>query len=141
MPRGSKAGERRGGRKRGTPNRKTVERQLVAQRLLQGLPAGDIEGAARPLAKDVLAHWIAWAHSRARYWRNRNAAKCGQYVEIAAGLAKALAPFESPTYRAIVMTPPPPAAEETKRFTLKIFDPYNGPGTRLVYDREPQSTR
>jgi hypothetical protein len=86
MPRGgSKPGERRGGRQKGTPNRKTVERQLIAERMLQHPPAGIESGK---LGREVLAQYM------------------NTFDELAEQYRKADAPYESPTYRAIVVSSP-----------------------------------
>ena len=53
-------------------------------------------------------------------------AKFTKYATAACDCAKALAPYQSPTLRAIVVSPPPPTERPTKRFTLTIFDKYNG---------------
>ena len=43
-----------------------------------------------------------------------------QYAELAIDCAKALAPYQRPTFRAVVVAPEP--QEKRVRFTLKIFD-------------------
>ena len=104
MPRGgSKPGERRGGRQKGTPNRKTVERQLIAERMLQHPPAGIESGK---LGREVLAQYMNTFDELAEQYRKADEAKFRQYAELAVACAKALAPYESPTYRAIVVSSP-----------------------------------
>jgi hypothetical protein len=124
MPRGSKPGERRGGRQRGTKNRKTLERELMAERMLQHAPAGIESGK---LGREVLAQYMHTFDELAEQYRKTDETKFRQYAELAVACAKALAPYQSPTYRAIVLSPPPPPSETVRRFTLRIFDPHNGP--------------
>jgi hypothetical protein len=104
MPRGgSKPGERRGGRQKGTPNRKTVERQLITERILQEPPAGIESGK---LGREVLAQYMNTFDELAEQYREADEAKFRQYAELAVACAKALAPYESPTYRAVVVSSP-----------------------------------
>ena len=46
----------------------------------------------------------------AEQYRKADETKFRQYAELAVACAKALAPYESPTYRAVVMTSPQPSA-------------------------------
>ena len=104
MPRGgSKPGERRGGRQKGTPNRKTVERQLITERMLEHPPAGIESGK---LGREVLAQYMNTFDELAEQYRKADEAKFRQYAELAVACAKALAPYQSPTYRAIVVSSP-----------------------------------
>ena len=104
MPRGgSKPGERRGGRQKGTPNRKTIERQLITERMLEHPSAGVESGK---LGREVLAQYMNTFDELAEQYRKADEAKFRQYAELAVACAKALAPYQSPTYRAIVMTSP-----------------------------------
>lgn len=104
MPRGgSKPGERRGGRRKGTPNRKTVERQLITERMLQHPPAGIESGK---LGREVLAQYMCTFDELAEQYRKTDEFKFRQYAELAVACAKALAPYQSPTYRAIVVSSP-----------------------------------
>src|SRR5439155_3654458 len=103
MPRGSQPGERRGGRQRGTLNRKTLERQQIAAQLAANVPAHMVEGAAGALAKDVLRFWMNEFDRLARHHRRRDAAKSKSYADAAIACAAKLAPFESPTFRAVVL--------------------------------------
>jgi len=52
-----------------------------------------------------------------------------KFARFAVHCASALAPYQSPTFRAIVVAPPPePDKTETaKRFTLRIFDKVTDP--------------
>jgi hypothetical protein len=104
MPRGgSKPGERRGGRQKGTPNRKTVERNLLVERMLEHPPAGIETGK---LGREVLAQYMNTFDQLAEQYRKTNEPKFRQYAELTVACAKALAPYQSPTYRAVVVSPP-----------------------------------
>jgi hypothetical protein len=104
MPRGgSKPGERRGGRQKGTPNRKTLERRLITERMLEHPSAGVESGR---LGRDVLAQYMCTFDELAEQYRKTNEPKFRQYAELAVACAKALAPYQSPTYRAIVVSSP-----------------------------------
>jgi len=93
--RGARLGERRGGRAKGTPNKRTVARAAIAA-------CSTAEGGHR-LAGDVVGF--------ARYAR--------QAIEIAAKLA----PFQSPTFRAVMVAPPDKGPEDDVQvINLRIFD-------------------
>jgi len=131
MPRGgSKPGERRGGRKRGTPNRTTLERTLVAERDL-----AEAKADHRPLGKEVLEHYmhifaeIADSERAAVLAENpenslEHEARFERFARYAVDCAHKLAPYQSPTFRAIVVAPPPSQGQVGKvtRFTFSIFD-------------------
>src|SRR5262249_54692354 len=123
MPRGSRPGERRGGRQKGTPNRRTVEACLLAERL-ETAPAGVAEGATAMLGKEVLAKYMIVFDQLAAKHAD-DPVLFQRYSAAAVECAKALAPYQSPTYRCIALPPPPPQ-QGPRRFTLKIFDRYNG---------------
>lgn len=131
MPRGSRPGERRGGRQRGTKNKRTVEAELLAQRMLQHVPAGAIQNAR--LGREVLEQYMVMFDALAGHYRtipespHSDEAKFIKYATAACDCAKALAPYQSRTYRAIVVSPPPPEQQKVKRFTLTIIDRHNGP--------------
>jgi hypothetical protein len=112
MPRGgSKPGERRGGRQRGTKNRKTLEREALAARLMQDAPAELIGSASGLLAKDVLRFWMHTFDRLARHHKRRDPAKAKQYAASAIECARFLAPYQSATYRAVLLPVPPPQGE------------------------------
>ena len=129
MPRGSRPGERRGGRQKGTKNKRTVEAELLAKRVLDNAPAGAIQHAR--LGKETLEKFMMLFEELAQQYRpipksrHSDEARFAKYRPPLSATAKALAPYQSPTFRAIVVSPPPPP-EVTKRFTLRIFDRFNG---------------
>lgn len=57
---------------------------------------------------------------------NANEQQFEKWARLACDVAKSLAPYQSPTFRAIVVSPPPPSENKTRRFTLAIFDHHNG---------------
>lgn len=130
MPRGgSKPGERRGGRVKGVPNKATMERALIAANTLVKSRAAD-----KKLAKEVLDDFMALFAGMAAHYQPTpphamqqnqygNPAEFEKYARLAVQCAKDLAPYQSPTFRAIVVAP---ALEQTSgrkqtRFTLTIF--------------------
>jgi hypothetical protein len=115
MPRGgSKPGERRGGRQKGTPNRKTLERRLITERMLEHPSAGVESGK---LGRDVLAQYMCTFDELAEQYRKTNEPKFRQYAELAVACAKALAPYQSPTYRAIVVSSPRQEGNGAREFS------------------------
>lgn len=135
---GSKPGERRGGRKRGTPNKRTEEKKLLP--LMEQARA---HGAGHKLAKEVIEEFMIVAAGTAARYQPRPRQEDGQeegkfketnklanpdlfekWAKLAVAWATDLAPYQSPTFRAIVVAPPPPdpGTGRVKRFTLTIFD-------------------
>jgi hypothetical protein len=125
MPRGgSRPGERRGGRQKGTPNRATVERQLVAAQIAERTVA-DARLGGKKLAKDVLEELMVRFIERARHYeptppgaKDHNVyadeSKFLQWAKYASDCAKALAPYQSPTFRAVEIIPPYEEPSELK---------------------------
>src|SRR5262245_61250470 len=132
MPRGgSKPGERRGGRKKGTPNKATLEKALIAERDLT-----EAKAHRRPLGKEVLEHYmhifaeIADSERAAVLAENpenspEHEARFERFARYAVDCAHKLAPYQSPTFRAVVVAPSPSQDQVQKvtRFTLRIFEP------------------
>ena len=111
MPRGSQPGERRGGRQKGTKNKRTIEAELLAQRILQGTPPMTVQNAR--LGKETLERFMMLFDNLAEHYRpfpeNQHAdeSKFSKYATAACDCAKALAPYQSPTYRAIMFEQAP----------------------------------
>jgi hypothetical protein len=135
MPR-AKKGERFGGRTKGTPNKATVERQLIAAREAEARVA-EAHASGRRLGKDVLDEFMhLFAGMAATYQplptgmpipqgRQPDEAQFEKYARLAVHCATKLAPYQSPTFQAIMVAPPPPdpgASGQRKRFTLTIFE-------------------
>jgi hypothetical protein len=94
---GSKPGERRGGRQKGTRNKATIERTLIAER-------GTAEGktAGQRLAKEVLEDFMHLFADMAAT-ADRNTEKFEKWARLAIETAKALAPFQSPRFSAVMV--------------------------------------
>lgn len=143
MPRGSKPGERRGGRRRGTPNKATAERELIAKRELEAreLAVQEAEGviaaarrSGRKLAREVLDDLMHLGVGIASFYQmappgqpanvHADWDKFWRAAEFARVCAADLAKYQSPTFKAIVVAPPPPSPTdpERKRFSLTIFE-------------------
>jgi hypothetical protein len=107
LPRGSKPGERRGGRRKGSRNKATIERELLAHRMLQHAPAGATQNAR--LGKETLEKFMTLFDDLAEHYRpfpenpRADEGKFTKFATAACECAKALAPYQSPTYRAIVV--------------------------------------
>jgi hypothetical protein len=115
MPRGAKKGERRGGRQKGSKNKRNVERE---HRMLQEAVRRE-GGDMPPLAKDIVEEFMQTALRYARYYAleekdldlsaspneqikrdwKRNQFK--GWARLAVTWATDLAPYQSPTFRAI----------------------------------------
>src|SRR5271163_1681048 len=62
--------------------------------------------------------------------------KFERYARLAIHCALSLAPYQSPTFRAIMVTPPPEKDEPVRVITLKIFD-HDG---KEIFDRDGKET-
>ena len=99
-------GVRYGGRAKGTPNKATVERALEAERALQKARAN-----ARPLAKEVLDNIMGICMNMAKRYASEpdekpNPEKLNEFerwLKNALDAARWLAPFQSPTIKAILL--------------------------------------
>ncbi len=115
MPRGSniKKGMRPGGRKAGTPNKRTLEAVEKAR-----IEVENARGANKRLAKEVLEDFMhLFASMAATYQplqpgmepdekRSPDEEKFQIYAKLAVDTAKSLADFQSPKFRAIMVTAP-----------------------------------
>lgn len=146
MPRNYKPTGRRRGRPEGAKSKSTIERELKAAR--------DAEAAVnsgRKLGKEVLDEFMhLFAGMAAAYQplppgteavpqgREPNEGKFEKYARLAVQCARDLAPYQSPTFRAIMTAPPPPTNPNQpglrKRFTLTIFE--HGAAPKLIDARE-----
>ena len=148
MPRGSKKGEHRGGRKKGQPNKKTLEAALQAEREVAQAKADN-----RPLGKEVLDHLMGSFLKIAQFYGPKKQEGSDEFrlpsaeflkeyerwATLAGEMAHKLAPYQSPTFRAIMIAPPgeEQGADQkliTTRFTLSIFD--RSPNAKLI-EHEP----
>jgi hypothetical protein len=118
MPRGAKPGERRGGRAKGKPNRFSMRAALRAER-----DQDQARAEGRPIAKDVLDNLMSvFMNIATKYapkkddvppmtdpvaitaWDKR-VKEFERWALHAKDTAKALAAYQSPTYRAIAIAP------------------------------------
>jgi hypothetical protein len=141
-----------GGRAKGTPNKATVEREQEAARALD-----KSRMSGRPLAKDRLDELMDVAigamqrHqpvtkdmvARARAAGNKAVKESrgdwkgfGDWWDRAAFAAKSLAPFQSPTYRAIVVAQ---AGEGSAPAPMKDVTPEAGPAGDAATERAQQT--
>lgn len=139
----------RSGPPKGYKQKRTIEAEeqaRLAQQRAAILREGEAERATKEmiearsagvkLAKDVLEQFMMiFAGQAAKHQplkegvpvpegRLPNEVKFLEYAKLAVGCARDLAPYQSPTYRAIVVAPAPTAnpADNSKRFTLRIFE-------------------
>jgi hypothetical protein len=127
MPRGSRPGERRGGRIKGTPNRATVERAAMAARI-----AGEAEMRGQKLGKELLAKYAGLFDEMADARRLAgDVIAFEKWARLACATAKDLAPYQSPTYRAVIAASPPAPATEV----INLFD-HTG---ELVHETDPHA--
>lgn len=125
MPRGASPGERRGGRTKGTPNKVTIAKAVEAERKLAEMRMKGI----RP-GLDIMRDFMTvFAGMAAKYQprEGNNSAdekKFYQWADLAFDAAAKVTEFESPKFRAIVVSPPPPPPKdpEQHRFTLAVFE-------------------
>lgn len=148
MPRGG--ARARSGRKRGPgkAKREALERERISAQLAE-TPEGAAAKAAqagtstdmravsrgRKLAKERLEDLLEIATGMAGYYQrplnpnappnpNANQAEFEKWFRLAMQCSALAAPYQSPTFRAIVVAPAPDTnqPEQRRRFTLSIFD-------------------
>jgi len=105
-------GRKTGGRRRGTPNKTTVEKALLA-----ALAAA--EGTGKKLAKEVIEDFMLRYAEMAAHVQpappgappnpHADEDKFWSWPEAAIDCAVKLAPYQSPTFKAVTVVPPPPA--------------------------------
>jgi len=127
MPSGAKPGERRGGRVKGVPNKATIEKALLAERAVE---QARLNG--KKLGKERLEELMEIFIGATAYFQptitpgvpstTGDWDKFEKWARLAMECAAKLAPYQSPTFRAIVVAPPPAESDITKRFTLTIFE-------------------
>ena len=119
-------GRKTGGRRRGTPNKATIERALIAARTV-----ADTRAEGKKLAKEVLQEFMELFAGMAAYYQptpahlppnpNENEPQFLRYAGLAVECAKAVAPFQSPTFKAIAVVPPPPPPPEPATIDGKVI--------------------
>ncbi len=100
----------------------TVERAILAE--------GEVR-SGRKLAVTILDEFAHVFAGMAAFYqpstpkrenKNANVAEFERWSKLACDCAKALAPYQTPTYRAVVVAPAPEAGEKVVRYKLTIFD-------------------
>jgi hypothetical protein len=107
-------GRKTGGRRRGTPNKATTEKALIAARTV-----AEAKAAGKKLAKEVLEDFMLLFAGMAAHFQpappgaapNPDAVedKFWRCSEIAIDCAAKLAPYQSPTFKAVAVAPQPSA--------------------------------
>ena len=127
MPRGGR--RLNAGRRRGSKNRATIEKAIIAERVL-----AEAKVSGRRLGKEVLDHYMRvfaeiadTERAAALAERPENAreheARFERFARYAIDCAHKLAPYQSPTFRAIQIAPPQnEQLNKVTRFRLTIFD-------------------
>lgn len=129
---GSYPGERRGGKKRGSKNKKTIEREIITA-IDQGrrdAPAG--------IAKEVLAEFMMIFRGMAAKYQpmpgmakpttveqKNDANEFERWAMRACHTAHWLAPYQHPTYKAVLMQGDVPNLDDVELIELSIFDDHN----------------
>lgn len=123
MARGAPKGTRYGGRNKGTPNKKTteaLERNRIARQAQEEVNKAAISKVK--LAKDVLEDYVDAFHAMAARHQNKIAQAVGagrepdakdiaafkEWGGLVVSTAAKLADFQSPKFKAIAITAPPP---------------------------------
>lgn len=129
------------GRPPGGKNKATIARDLIAAEIAAKTVA-DARVQNRKLAKEVLEEFMhLFAGLAARHQplprgitntdpkRDPDEGLFDRYAVLAVDCARKLAPYQSPTFQAIMIAPPPDVGqpEQRKRFTLTIFEPSGPP--------------
>ncbi len=92
-------GKKTGGRRFGTPNRATLEKALIAERT-----AAEARAEGKRLAKEVLAELMdIFAETAERFRRRGDWEKFERWAMHAVEAARALAPFQSPRFSAVMV--------------------------------------
>jgi hypothetical protein len=131
-----------GGRKKGTPNKATLEKALAAEAELQ-----KAKEEHRPLAKDVLDSLMGtfvnaalpYQPTKGQRMQPEQADNYERWARLAMECAKALAPYQSPTFRAIVVAPAPDdQLQRVTKYELTIFDSQRAATKAKVIEHQPE---
>jgi hypothetical protein len=125
----AKGGARPGaGRPRG-PSKATIEKALIAERNVS-----EVKASGKKLAKEVLEDFMLFFAKMAADFQTSPAGaspnpqadegKFWKYAQAAVDCAHKLAPFQSPTFRAVTVAPSPEPNQPQKvmRIKLRIFE-------------------
>jgi hypothetical protein len=120
MPRGGPRPN--SGRKKGSRNKRSIG---IAERMVEAASASTGSAATQPpakkLARDVLETFMLKFSDMAE--KEKNPARFERYARFAVYCAQSLAPYQSPTLRAVLVAPQPEKNDTTTTtIRLKIFD-------------------
>jgi CBS domain-containing protein len=127
MPRGGKRPN--AGRRRGSKGKATIERAIIAERDI-----AEAQASGRKLGKEVIDHYMhvfaeiadgerAAALAEKPANAREHEARFERFARYAIDCAHKLAPYQSPTFRAIQIAPPQnEQLNKVTRFRLTIFD-------------------
>lgn len=123
-------GRKTGGRRRGTPNKATLEKALVAARSI-----ADAKAAGKKLAKEVLEDFMLLFAGMAAHFQPVSPSRAPnlyadeekflRYSQAAIDCASKLAPYQSPTFKSVAVSPetaPPPMELDYSEIT-RVNDP------------------
>lgn len=124
--------EKYGGRQRGTPNKRTIEKMEQAERgIVETRKRGKKLAKERleeimELAGGLAAHFVPVRPEGQRPNPNANEPLFAKYFSLYLDAARYLAPYQSPTFRAIMIAPPAPEktmeGEKVRRYRIGVFD-------------------
>jgi hypothetical protein len=126
MPRGGKRPN--AGRRPGVRNKATIERALITEQVTARAAM-----EAKPLGKETLDAFMTEFTTMAEHYRparpgqpanpNEDEGRYLKFARLAVDAATRLVPYQSPTFRAVVLAPAPESNEiKPRRFTLRIFE-------------------
>jgi hypothetical protein len=139
-----------GGRPPGSRNKATIEREEKARIAEQMLTGGRPDRLGKDILRDFMELFagMAAAHQPlppgvvGLQGREPDEAKFEKYARLAMEAAARLAPYQSPTFRAIMMTPPPPPPPDPKMIDGgKVVDMHDAESLSRVYQRRVQAVR
>lgn len=111
------AGRKTGGRKKGTPNKATLEKERVAAEIAARTMA-DATTSGKKLAKEVLEDFMELFAGMAAHYQpappgkehlkpSGNEAQFLKYADLTVAAAAKLAPYQSPTFKAVAVSMTP----------------------------------
>lgn len=131
------------GRARGTKNRATIEKERIAAEIAARTVA-DARVAGRKLGKDILDDFANLFYSMAAKFQANlpnDEDKFLRYAGLAVDCAHKLAPFQSPTFRAVAIVAPAPQDVRPGAVIDNVI-PLNDPiATARVYRRLVSASR
>jgi hypothetical protein len=149
MPRGAPPGKRYGGREKNTPNKRTVQKMIEASQQVAQIKKLNQKKATEVL-NDLMQSSLVMVHeleAKIRARKRPNPADISDLWkarECTGVFAKALAPFQDPTFKAITVTPmglPGPPGEDAKLVEGKVIEIDDPQAAARVYARMMKQVR